>query len=77
LSIVKRSAKLGPVVATLSLVDDLVGVAEIAEALGVSRQRVHQLTKLEGFPEPVAVLSAGTIWTRREVEAWAKQTGRL
>jgi predicted DNA-binding transcriptional regulator AlpA len=77
LSIVKRSAMLSSVVATLLLVDDLVGVAEIADALGVTRQRVHQLTKLEGFPDPVATLSAGTIWSRQDVEAWAKQTGRL
>jgi hypothetical protein len=29
---------------------DLVGVTEIGDPLGVSRQRVDQLTRTEGFP---------------------------
>ncbi len=56
---------------------DLVGVAEIAELLGVTRQRVHQLTQAPDFPAPVAELSAGRIYNRDEVEAWARRTGRL
>ena len=57
---------------------DLVGVAEVALLLGVSRQRVHQLVGSQAdFPEPVAVLSAGKIWLRRDVLAWARNTGRL
>jgi hypothetical protein len=36
-----------------------------------------QLTRTEGFPEPVAVLSAGRIWRRVDVEAWARASGRL
>lgn len=63
--------------ATLPQMHHLVGVAEIAEMLGVTRQRVHQLTRLADFPEPVAVLSAGHIWSREDVERWARQTGRL
>lgn len=63
--------------ANLTGVHHLVGVAEIAEMLGVTRQRVFQLTKLEGFPEPTALLSAGTIWERETVEKWARETGRL
>lgn len=59
------------------MVHHLVGVAEIAALLGVSRQRVHQLTKLDGFPEPEVVLTAGTVWKRDDVERWAKATGRL
>lgn len=55
---------------------DLVGVAEIAELLGVSRQQVHRLSVQEGFPEPVARLSAGTIWRRRDIERWAKTRRR-
>ena len=56
---------------------DLVGVTEIGDLLGVSRQRADQLSRLEGFPEPVAVLSAGRIWRLVDVEAWARTTGRL
>lgn len=56
---------------------ELAGVAEIAELLGVTRQRVHQLAKTPGFPKPLAELSAGAIWDRAEVENWARATGRL
>lgn len=48
----------------------LVGLTEIAERLGVSRQRVDQLRRRPDFPEPVAKLSAGLIWESRDVEAW-------
>lgn len=56
---------------------ELMGVAEIAELLGVSRQRVHQLRKVAGFPAPIAELSAGAIWERKAVEAWARASARL
>jgi len=57
---------------------DLVGVAEIAEMLGVSRQRVHAMVKtLPDFPKPEAELSAGKIWLRKPVEDWARRRGRL
>lgn len=58
-------------------VHHLVGVAEIAELLKVTRQRVQQLTQRDDFPDPEAVLSAGKVWKRSDVEAWAKKTGRL
>jgi prophage regulatory protein len=58
-------------------VDHLLGVKEIGQLLGVSRQRADQLTKTEGFPLPEAEISAGRIWNRQDVEAWARQTGRL
>lgn len=53
------------------------GTAEIAELLGVSRQRVHQLTKLEGFPEPTVRLAGGDVWESADVEKWARDTGRI
>lgn len=53
------------------MVQQLVGVAEIAAMLGVSRQRVNQLVHSTDFPEPEAELSAGRIWARDAVEAWA------
>jgi predicted DNA-binding transcriptional regulator AlpA len=60
------------------VVDDLVGITEIAELLRVSRQRVYQLLESDdSFPQPVAVISAGRIWRRADVEAWARLTGRL
>lgn len=51
-------------------VHHLVGAAEIAEMLGVSRQRVHQVTTKPGFPAPVVVLTMGKVWHREQVEAW-------
>ena len=56
---------------------ELVGTAEIAEMLGLSRQRVHQLTSKPDFPQPLAVLAAGVIWRREDVEEWGRRTGRL
>jgi prophage regulatory protein len=45
---------------------DLMGAQEVAELLGVSRQRVHQLAERPDFPAPVAVLAAGKIWRDEE-----------
>jgi prophage regulatory protein len=58
-------------------VEDLVGVTEIGEMLGVSRQRADQLSRTEGFPEPIGTIAAGRIWRLVDVEAWARETGRL
>ena len=53
--------------------DDLVGAAEIARLLGdLSRQRVQQLVRTDGFPEPVARLDMGKVWWRADVERWAE-----
>lgn len=59
--------------ATLGAVaHELVSVVEIAELLAVSRQRVHQLIRAYAdFPEPVARLAIGSVWARRDIEAWA------
>jgi predicted DNA-binding transcriptional regulator AlpA len=49
----------------------LVGVTEIAEILGVHRQRVHQLAVDPGFPQPTVVLSGGQrIWVREAILSW-------
>ena len=55
----------------------LVGTAEIAEMLGVSRQRVDAIARThEDFPAPEAVLASGRIWLRVAIEDWARSTGR-
>ena len=55
----------------------LVGVSEIAEMLGVSRQRVNAIVQThEDFPAPEALLSAGRIWRREAVVEGARKTGR-
>lgn len=45
--------------------------------LGVSRQRVQQLTSKPDFPQPVAELKAGKVWLRSAVVRWASGDGRL
>lgn len=56
-----------------------VGVSEIAEILGVSRQRVQQLRGRPDFPTPVAELAAGPVWRRsnlqRFVDEWDRRPG--
>ena len=51
---------------------DLVGTAEVATRLAVSRQRVHALraTPSVGFPAPLAALSAGPVWYAADIDAW-------
>lgn len=56
----------------------LVSTPEIADLLGVSRQRVHQLiAENEDFPKPAARLGVGRVWYRRAIERWARKHGRL
>jgi predicted DNA-binding transcriptional regulator AlpA len=50
---------------------DLLGAAEIAGLLGVSRQRVTQLTHTDGFPAPVLRLRMGSLWHAQDVRDWA------
>jgi hypothetical protein len=49
-----------------------VRIIEIAEILGVSKQRAHQITDEDRFPAPVTEDDRGRLWDRREVNAWAK-----
>jgi hypothetical protein len=64
---------------------ELVGLAEAAELLGLSkaalcerRHRTHQPgDRLPPFPEPVAVLRCGSIWMREQIEAYAAEAARL
>jgi predicted DNA-binding transcriptional regulator AlpA len=58
------------------VVEEMVGATEVADMLGVTRSRVHQLAQRESFPKPVAVLRAGFIWRRVDIERWMRSTGR-
>jgi predicted DNA-binding transcriptional regulator AlpA len=56
---------------------DVVGIHEIAEMLGVSRQRVDKLSRSDQtFPQPIAQVHAGRIWLKADIEDWVKHTGR-
>jgi predicted DNA-binding transcriptional regulator AlpA len=50
---------------------DLIDIPGIAELLGVSVRRARQLAAGKSFPEPVAVLAIGKVWSRQAVESWA------
>ena len=48
-------------------------LVEIAELLSVSKQRAHQIAEEPGFPAPVAEDARGRLWSRWEVQGWAKR----
>ena len=59
----------------------LMGVAEVAEALGTSRQRVSALARQRrGLPPPLAQLASGPVWSattlRRFIDEWDRRPGR-
>jgi len=57
---------------------DLVGVAEIAERLGLGTSVVHDWRRRHPeFPQPVVRLKMGLVWSWTEVATWARETGRL
>ena len=58
-------------------VADPVGVMEIAERLGVSRQLVAQWHKRGRLPPPAVELGMGPLWSWPDVEQWARETHRL
>jgi predicted DNA-binding transcriptional regulator AlpA len=57
-------------------IGDWCGAAEIGALLGVSRQRVQQLTTRDDFPAPPITLAMGKVWRTKDVRAWAKRRGR-
>jgi predicted DNA-binding transcriptional regulator AlpA len=51
----------------------VVGMAEVTDLLGVTRQRVHQYVEDGRFPERVAQLRSGPVWARQDVLEFANQ----
>jgi prophage regulatory protein len=52
----------------------LVGVAELAEMLAVSKQRTIQIVRAyPDFPAPVVDLASGRVWRRADVEKWIRK----
>jgi serine/threonine protein kinase len=46
------------------------GATEVADLLGISRQRVLKLRERPDFPDPIGSLAQGDIWDLDEVAAW-------
>lgn len=51
----------------------LMGSAEIGERLGVGKSRVHTITRDRDFPAPYQKLVMGSVWDKRDVEAWIRE----
>lgn len=51
----------------------VMGAREIEDRLGVSRQRVYQLTRRSDFPEPYDEVAMGKLWRIEDVEAWIRE----
>jgi hypothetical protein len=49
---------------------------ELAEMLGISRQRTRTLTERDDFPDPVARLRTGPVWRLEDLQEWAAKVGR-
>ena len=54
--------------------EDLAGLQEIAETLGVTKSTAARYIARDDFPEPLGQVSMGRVWLRRDVEKWAKRT---
>lgn len=51
--------------------DDIVGTPDVAERLGISRQRVLQLVEQKGrFPTPVATVRGTHVWRWGDIADW-------
>ena len=56
---------------------DLVGLAEIAQRAGVTKDAVHKWrARYQDFPAPMAVLAATPVWDYGDVQRWLIATGR-
>jgi predicted DNA-binding transcriptional regulator AlpA len=56
---------------------DLVGISEVSEMLGVTRQQADKLSRTSpDFPPPASTLHGGRGWLRSKIEEWTQKTGR-
>lgn len=59
---------------------ELLGVTELADLLGVSKQRASELARSTSFPPPLMHLASGPVWVRPVVErfseTWERRPGR-
>lgn len=49
----------------------VMALAEVADFLGVSKQRAAILVERPDFPAPIDTLTVGRIWSAEEVRAYA------
>lgn len=56
---------------------DPVGLAEIADMLGVRRALVDRWREREVLPPAKWTVGGRPAWDRKDIEEWARTTGRL
>lgn len=52
---------------------ELVGLAEVSEILGISKQAINTYMQRGKFPDPIQRLASGPIWIREQIEDYKKQ----
>jgi predicted DNA-binding transcriptional regulator AlpA len=52
----------------------LVGLAEVAKLLAVTKRTASRYAARDDFPSPVADLAMGPVWLAAEVEDWIAKT---
>jgi predicted DNA-binding transcriptional regulator AlpA len=57
--------------------EQLLTGADVARLLELSRERVRQLRKQPGFPEPLGRVGNYVVWRRADIETWARAAGRI
>lgn len=53
--------------------DELAGLAEVAEILGVPKRTAARYSARVDFPEPLDRLASGPVWRRVDVERWGRE----
>ena len=57
--------------------DEIMGAAEVAEWLGVTESAVRKMRQRGQLPIADAIVSRNPVWTRRTIERWGIDSGRL
>jgi predicted DNA-binding transcriptional regulator AlpA len=52
---------------------DLLRQVDIANLLGVSKQRAHQLARHVTFPPPIRQQGQHSLWRKSDIAKWSKQ----
>lgn len=59
---------------------DLLGITDIANRLGITRQRADELTRTAAFPDALGATSSGRVWTAESIDRfeahWERKPGR-
>ena len=54
--------------------EELVGIKEIAEIAGLTKQAVaNWRSRSSNFPEPIAELAAGPVFRRSQIRSWLRK----